>query len=69
MDYSFPQGEKHVLVDVSHYLPGSPSDSNGQFFTGGEIQIEEDGKAYSGYGTYIGGWNNGRSLAIPRNSI
>ena len=65
MDYSFPEGEKHVLVDVSHYLPGSPGDPNGQYFTGGEIQIEEDGKAYSGYGTYIGGFNNGQSLANP----
>ncbi|KAJ5460041.1 uncharacterized protein N7458_001593 [Penicillium daleae] len=55
MEYSFPEGEKHVLIDVSHYLPGSPGDANGQFYTGGEIQIENDGKTYSGYGTHIQG--------------
>ncbi|KAJ5549124.1 hypothetical protein N7513_006358 [Penicillium frequentans] len=47
MEYSFPDGEKHVLVDVSHYLPGSPGDSGSQFYVGGEIEIEDDGKSYS----------------------
>lgn len=79
MEYSFPEGAKHVLIDVSHvccfdeqiyfqvptdrgfqYLPESPGDANGQIYTGGEIQIEDDGKSYSGYGTYVGGWNNGK---------
>ncbi|KAL4921840.1 glycosyl hydrolase family 92-domain-containing protein [Aspergillus aurantiobrunneus] len=64
VQYSFPVGEKHVLVDVSHYLPGSPSDSNGQFYVGGEIQIHENGQSYSGYGTYIGGWNNGAPFTV-----
>ncbi|OJJ48684.1 hypothetical protein ASPZODRAFT_158344 [Penicilliopsis zonata CBS 506.65] len=64
MDYSFPEGERHVLVDVSHFLPGSPGDYNGQFYIGGEIAIEDDGKAYSGYGTYVGGWNNGAPFTI-----
>ncbi|KAJ5692453.1 hypothetical protein N7462_001876 [Penicillium macrosclerotiorum] len=64
MEYSFPKGEKHILVDLSHYLPGSPGDANSQFFAGGEIQIEESGKAYSGYGTYIGGWNNGAPFTV-----
>lgn len=41
------------------YLPGSPGDSNGQFYVGGEINLEDNGKAYTGYGTYVGGWNNG----------
>lgn len=46
------------------YLPASPGSPNGQFYVGGEIQIEDDGKAYSGYGTYIGGWNNGRLIDL-----
>ncbi|KAL2839080.1 glycosyl hydrolase family 92-domain-containing protein [Aspergillus pseudoustus] len=62
--YSFHEGEKHVLVDVSHYLPGAPYDPNGQFYVGGEIQLEENGQSYSGYGTYIGGWNNGAPFTV-----
>ncbi|KAL2838781.1 glycosyl hydrolase family 92-domain-containing protein [Aspergillus pseudodeflectus] len=64
MQYRFPHGEKHVLVDVSHYLPGSPFDPNGQFYVGGEIQLHESGQSYSGYGTYIGGWNNGAPFTV-----
>ncbi|KAL3496950.1 glycosyl hydrolase family 92-domain-containing protein [Aspergillus germanicus] len=64
MQYNFPQGEKHVLVDISHYLPGSPFDPNGQFYVGGEIQLHESGQSYSGYGTYIGGWNNGAPFTV-----
>ncbi|RAL10842.1 uncharacterized protein BO97DRAFT_444331 [Aspergillus homomorphus CBS 101889] len=64
MQYSFPEGEKHILVDISHYLPGSPHDPNGQFYVAGEIQLEDDGQAYTGYGTYIGGWNNGAPFTV-----
>ncbi|KAL1872506.1 hypothetical protein Plec18167_006624 [Paecilomyces lecythidis] len=64
IQYSFPEGEKHVLVDVSHYLPGSPSDTSPQFYVGGEIDIADDGTSYSGYGTYIGGWNNGAPFTV-----
>ncbi|KAL2815526.1 glycosyl hydrolase family 92-domain-containing protein [Aspergillus granulosus] len=64
MEYSFPKGEKHILVDLSHYLPGSPNDPNGQFYIGGEIQLLENGQSYSGYGTYIGGWNNGAPFTV-----
>ncbi|KAL3463002.1 glycosyl hydrolase family 92-domain-containing protein [Aspergillus heterothallicus] len=64
IEYSFPEGEKHVLVDISHYLPGSPYDPNGQFYVGGEIQLLENGQSYSGYGTYIGGWNNGAPFTV-----
>ncbi|KAF4222888.1 hypothetical protein CNMCM8980_006619 [Aspergillus fumigatiaffinis] len=62
--YSFPQGEKHVLVDVSHYLPAKPGATNGQYYVGGEIKIEDNGRAYSGYGTYMGGWNNGAPFTV-----
>ncbi|PYH41923.1 uncharacterized protein BP01DRAFT_406290 [Aspergillus saccharolyticus JOP 1030-1] len=64
VQYGFPEGEKHVLVDLSHYLPGSPKDPNGQFYVAGEIQLEEEGQAYTGYGTYIGGWNNGAPFTV-----
>ncbi|KAJ5918112.1 hypothetical protein N7454_010487 [Penicillium verhagenii] len=64
MQYAFPDGEKHILVDVSHYLPASPGDSGSQFYVGGEIEIENDGKSYSGYGSYIGGWNNGAPFTV-----
>ncbi|KAL2835019.1 glycosyl hydrolase family 92-domain-containing protein [Aspergillus cavernicola] len=64
VQYSFPQREKHVLVDVSHYLPGSPGDPNSQFYTGGEIQIHASRRSYSGYGTYVGGWNNGAPFTV-----
>ncbi|KAL4779572.1 glycosyl hydrolase family 92-domain-containing protein [Aspergillus varians] len=64
IQYSFPTGEKHVLVDVSHYLPGSPNDPNSQFCIGGEIQLHNNGQSYSGYGTYVGGWNNGAPFTV-----
>ncbi|KAL2003273.1 hypothetical protein VTN02DRAFT_4483 [Thermoascus thermophilus] len=64
IQYSFPDGGKHVLVDISHYLPAMPTDSNPQFYVGGEIQLEDDGKTYTGYGTFIGGWNNGAPYTV-----
>ncbi|KAJ5816504.1 hypothetical protein N7447_008737 [Penicillium robsamsonii] len=64
IEFSFPDGERHILVDISHYLPSNAGDANGQFFAGGEIQMEADGKAYSGYGTYVGGWNNGAPFTV-----
>ncbi|RDW86774.1 uncharacterized protein DSM5745_03416 [Aspergillus mulundensis] len=64
IQYNFPAGEKHVLVDVSHYLPGSPNDPNSQFYIGGEIQVHDNGQAWSGYGTYVGGWNNGAPFTV-----
>lgn len=46
------------------YLPASPSDTSPQFYVGGEIELEDDGKTYTGYGTFIGGWNNGASSGL-----
>ncbi|KAH8703236.1 glycosyl hydrolase [Talaromyces proteolyticus] len=63
--YSFPKGQKHVLVDVSHVIsPWISGDTNPQFYVGGEIEINDDGKSYQGYGTYIGGWNNGAAYTV-----
>ena len=59
MDYSFPAGDKHVLVDVSHYLPSETSSGGiGQWFNGGEITLQQDGKIYTGSGAYGGGFSN-----------
>lgn len=55
IQYDYPAGEQHVLVDVSHYLPayGQPSS---QTFLGGQIELQQGGKQYTGYGTYGAGW-------------
>ncbi|PCG95416.1 Alpha-1,2-mannosidase, putative [Penicillium occitanis (nom. inval.)] len=55
INYLFPSGGKYILIDVSHYLPGSPGDSGSQFYVGGEIEINPNGSSYQGYGTYVGG--------------
>lgn len=56
--YDFPAGKKHVLVDVSHFLPnvgGSPED---QYYDGGTISILDGGKTYTGWGSYGGGFSD-----------
>jgi putative alpha-1,2-mannosidase len=55
--YDFPGGDQHVLVDVSHYLPAEGGGGDSQFFAGGEIKLLSDGKTYTGYGTYGGGFS------------
>ena len=62
LEYSFPKGDKHILVDVSHYLPSETGGYNDQYFIGGEIQTQ--GAQYTGYGTYIGGFNEGAPFTI-----
>ena len=64
MSYDFPAGkEKHVLVDVSHYLPSEGSSGGeGQFFAGGDIHLHPDGKTYTGRGSYGGGFSNSAPL-------
>ncbi|KAF2190773.1 glycoside hydrolase family 92 protein [Zopfia rhizophila CBS 207.26] len=64
MQYSFPSGEKHVLVDVSHYLPSENGGYSIQNYQGGEINIAENGSTYTGYGTYGGGWNEGAPFTV-----
>ncbi|KAF4633212.1 hypothetical protein G7Y89_g4919 [Cudoniella acicularis] len=63
MQYSFPGGEKYVLVDVSHYLPSATGGYSNQYYIGGEIHLQEDG-TYTGYGTYGGGWNEGAPMTV-----
>lgn len=65
MQYSYPaDGEKHVLVDVSHYLPSSKGGNSVQIFLGGEIHLDEGGKKYTGYGTWAAGWNEGAPFRL-----
>ncbi|KAK3081652.1 hypothetical protein LTS18_004350 [Coniosporium uncinatum] len=62
LQHSFPAGEKHVLVDISHYLPQGNGGYCDQYFIGGEIDLQPGGSVYSGYGTYVGGWNEGEDV-------
>jgi putative alpha-1,2-mannosidase len=52
MQYEFPaNGERHVLVDISHYLPDENDGNSVQVYLGGEIRIDDGGQQYTGYGT------------------
>lgn len=65
MQYTFPAAsERHVLVDISHYLPDEKGGNSVQVFLGGEIHLEDDGKRYTGYGTWGGGWNEGAPFQL-----
>ncbi|ETN40674.1 uncharacterized protein HMPREF1541_04953 [Cyphellophora europaea CBS 101466] len=65
MQYSFPHGgERHVLVDVSHYLPLPGGYNQAQAYSNGEIQVSPDGLQYTGSGTYRGGFSH-----IPNYSV
>lgn len=65
MQYTYPQtAEKHVLVDVSHYLPDENGGYSVQVFLGGEIKLDDSGKQYTGYGTWGGGWNEGAPFTV-----
>ncbi|KAK4899433.1 hypothetical protein LTR27_003166 [Elasticomyces elasticus] len=58
MQYEFPAAaEKHVLVDLSHYLPSETGGSGCQAYVGGAINLQPDGKIYTGYTTVGGGWS------------
>jgi putative alpha-1,2-mannosidase len=48
IQYSFPSGEKHILVDVSHYLPSETGGYSNQYYIGGEIHLQSNG-IYTGY--------------------
>lgn len=59
VQYDFPaEGGKHVLVDVSHFLPNVNGNNEDQFYDGGSISILEGGKKYTGWGSYGGGFSD-----------
>ncbi|KAK1037022.1 hypothetical protein LTR74_018832, partial [Friedmanniomyces endolithicus] len=65
MQYDFPAGgEKHVLVDLSHYLPSETGGSSSQVFLGGAIDLQPGGKIYTGYTTTGGGWSESAPMTV-----
>lgn len=65
MQYRFPvETKKHVLVDVSHYLPNVVGGYCTQTYREGKIKISEDRKSYRGHGTYAGGFNEGAPYTV-----
>ncbi|KAK3214845.1 hypothetical protein GRF29_19g1477834 [Pseudopithomyces chartarum] len=62
--YTYPSsGEKHVLVDFSHYLPHPTRSWDSQFYTGGEIELQPNSSVYTGYTSIAGG---GISVRLSR---
>jgi putative alpha-1,2-mannosidase len=62
--YTFPSsGNKYVLVDISHYLPTQDDHLSSQFYTNGKLQLITNQTRYNGYGTWRGGWNQGRLIS------
>jgi putative alpha-1,2-mannosidase len=64
MQYSFPAGEKNVLVDLTHRLPSARGSACTQRYVDSEIEISEDGTGYWGYGVYEAGWNEGAPYKV-----
>ncbi|KAI0407913.1 glycoside hydrolase family 92 protein [Xylaria palmicola] len=62
VQYSFPNGDKHILVDVSHYIPSLNDGTSGQIFLDGEISV--DGAHYTGYTTTRGGFGLGAPFTV-----
>jgi putative alpha-1,2-mannosidase len=60
INYLFPEnGKKHILVDLSHYLPTQDDHASSQHYSNGRIDITGNGANYSGYGIWRGGWGQG----------
>jgi putative alpha-1,2-mannosidase len=55
VEYSFPAGEKNVLVDLSHRLPSARGSTCTQRYVDSAIDISDDGAEYRGYGVYEAG--------------
>jgi predicted alpha-1,2-mannosidase len=59
LQYSFPAGsERHILVDVSHYLPSVGGGNQAQWYSNGDIQLSGDGSMYTGSGVYRGAFSH-----------
>ena len=57
--YNFTgNGERNIVVDVSHVLSSYRGQGLGQNYTGGGIEVFDDGH-YEANGTYNNGWNRG----------
>lgn len=63
MKYKFPDdGGRHVVVDLSHYLPTRGKESH--WYSNGRIERSEDGTWYTGYGVYREGWALGGDFKV-----
>jgi putative alpha-1,2-mannosidase len=64
MQYTYPAGEKNILVDLTHRLPSQRGSACTQRYVDSAIDISEDGMEYRGYGVYEAGWNEGAPWKI-----
>jgi putative alpha-1,2-mannosidase len=70
--YTYPSGDRHVLVDLAHVLPSGDGDPFSQHFVSGSIVVNNVSSAtsnpthpsYSGYAEYDAGWNRGPAWRI-----
>lgn len=64
--YTFPAGEKHILVDLSHYLPSESGGYTSQAYLGGYMEVwpGTDTSMYVGYAEYGAGWNEGAPFRV-----
>jgi putative alpha-1,2-mannosidase len=61
VEYTFKNGsERHILVDVSHFLPSSGEAQHSQFYSNGFLERSPNGQLYQGYGVYRGGFSDSR---------
>ncbi|TAQ84344.1 hypothetical protein B7494_g7330 [Chlorociboria aeruginascens] len=59
VQYTYSAGtERHILVDVSHYLPSSSEPNKGQFYANGYLERSENGTTYQGYGVHRGSFGD-----------
>lgn len=64
VEYTFPAGEKNILVDLTHRLPSARGSKCTQRYVDSEVSISEDGTEYRGYGVYEAGWNEGAPYKV-----
>lgn len=63
MRYQFPaSGGRHILVDLSHYLPTRGKES--QWYSNGRLEYSDNGSYYTGYGVYREGWALGGDFKV-----
>lgn len=66
LQYTFPAGrEKHVLIDLSHYLPSENGGYTSQVYISGRIETsDEEPNVLKGHATYGAGWNEGAPFRV-----
>lgn len=64
--YTFPAGEQHILVDLSHYLPSLGGDYANQVYLGAQLEVlpSANTTVYQGYADYGAGWNEGAPYRV-----